>query len=113
MSSYDLHRKVTMSKPRMTGPVLKVLKLLLEQPRCPLSGAQISKATKVGSGTLYPALQRLEIANWITGEWEDVDPAAVGRPKRRLYTLTKTGQVEAKAALEALQTHAVGLPSWT
>jgi hypothetical protein len=33
------------------------------------------KATKVGSGTLYPMLARLEAAGWLTSEWEVVDPS--------------------------------------
>ena len=45
---------------RLTQPTLKVLRFLLEKPREGRSGAEMSKATKVGSGTLYPMLARLE-----------------------------------------------------
>lgn len=98
---------------RMSGPTLKLLKLLLESPQEGRSGAQISKATNIGSGTMYPLLQRLELAKWIEGEWEDVDPADVGRPKRRFYKLTPAGQVGATKALSELQIAAIGAPSWT
>lgn len=97
---------------RMSGPTLKLLKLLLENPQEGLSGAQISKAAKIGSGTMYPLLQRLEFAKWIEGEWEVVDPAEVGRPKRRFYKLTPTGQVGARKELAELQTQAIGEQSW-
>jgi PadR family transcriptional regulator PadR len=87
--------------------------LLLENPTLGLSGAEISKKTKLGSGTMYPLLQRLEIAKWIIGNWEDVDPSEVGRPKRRLYKLTRAGQAAAMKELAQYQTAAVGAPAWT
>ena len=47
---------------QMSGPTLKLLKLFVENPLQAQSGAEISKAAKIGSGTLYPLLQRLERA---------------------------------------------------
>lgn len=101
------------SSVRMSGPTLKLLKFMLEHPQEGHSGAHISKETKIGSGTLYPLLQRLELAKWISGEWENVDPVEVGRPKRKFYKLTPTGQMGATHELGLLQTTAVGAPSWT
>jgi PadR family transcriptional regulator PadR len=100
-------------KIRMSGPTLKLLKLLVEDPKTGRSGAEISKITKTGSSTMYPLLQRLEIAKWIEGEWEDVDPSEVGRPKRRLYKLTRSGQAAALKELAQYQTSAAGVPAWT
>jgi PadR family transcriptional regulator, regulatory protein PadR len=100
-------------KIRMSGPTLKLLKLLVEDPKTGRSGAEISKITKIGSSTMYPLLQRLEIAKWIEGEWEDVDPSEVGRPKRRLYKLTRSGQAAALKELAQYQTSAPGVPAWT
>jgi DNA-binding PadR family transcriptional regulator len=100
-------------KVRMSGPTLKLLKLLLENPKERVSGAEISKKTKLGSGTMYPLLQRLEIAKWIEGEWENVEPSQVGRPKRRLYKLTRSGQAAASKELAQYQISAVGVPAWT
>jgi DNA-binding PadR family transcriptional regulator len=97
----------------MSGPTLKLLTLLLESPQEGRSGAAISKATGLRSGTMYPLLQRLEIAKWIEGKWEDVDPTVVGRPKRRLYKLTRSGQVEARKALAEFQISVPGVPAWT
>jgi DNA-binding PadR family transcriptional regulator len=62
---------------------------------------------------MYPLLQRLEIAKWIDGKWEDVEPAAVGRPKRRFYKLTKSGQTEARKALEEFHISVPGVLAWT
>lgn len=100
-------------KVRMSGPTLKLLKLLLENPHERHSGAAISKLTKLGSGTMYPLLQRLEIAGWIEGEWEKVEPSEVGRPRRRLYKLTRAGQAAAVKELAQYQTSAPGVPVWT
>jgi PadR family transcriptional regulator PadR len=88
---------------RLTQPTLKVLRFLLETPREGRSGAEMSKATKVGSGTLYPMLARLEAAGWLSSEWEAIDPREAGRPRRRFYKLTGSGQNCAGAALEELQ----------
>jgi PadR family transcriptional regulator PadR len=97
---------------RVTGPILKVLRLLLESPREPKSGAEISKLAGVGSGTLYPLLARLESAGWLKSEWEAVDPSEVGRPRRRYYKLTGLGQTQASKALAELQI-APGVLAWT
>jgi PadR family transcriptional regulator PadR len=106
--------EITMAdKIRVSGPTLKLLKLLLEKPKEGRSGAEISKITKLGSGTMYPLLRRLEIAGWIEGEWEDVNPSEIGRPKRRLYKLTRSGQAAAIKELAEYQTPAIGAPAWT
>jgi DNA-binding PadR family transcriptional regulator len=88
---------------RLSQQGLKVLRFLVETPREGRSGAEMSKATKVGSGTLYPLLARLETAGWLKSEWEVIDPSAAGRPRRRFYRLTAIGQNSALAALADLQ----------
>lgn len=88
---------------RLTGPTLKALKFMLDKPREGRSGAEISRATGVGSGTLYPLLARLEEAAWVKGEWEKLNPSEAGRPRRRLYKLTALGQKNALKALGEFQ----------
>ena len=88
---------------RLSQPALKVLRALLENPRQGQSGAEISKATKVGAGTLYPLLARFESAGWMTGEWEQLRPHETGKPRRRFYKLTAQGQNSAAVALQELQ----------
>ena len=98
---------------RLTQPNMKVLRLLLEAPRHGRSGAEISRGTGVKSGTLYPMLARLEVAGWVVGEWEQVDPAEVGRPRRRYYQLTGAGQRAITSALKELQiSPAIGELQW-
>jgi PadR family transcriptional regulator, regulatory protein PadR len=84
---------------------------MIEQPQTSHSGAEIAKATKIGSGTLYPLLARLEAAGWFTSQWEDVDPREAGRPRRRLYKLTGVGQRWARKRLSDLQL-GTGVPAW-
>ena len=97
---------------RLTQPTLKILRFLLEKPRERRSGAEMSKATRVGSGTLYPTLARLETAGWLSSEWEAIDPREAGRPRRRFYKLTGVGQRNAHAALSDLQ-FGTGELAWT
>lgn len=89
---------------RMSGPTLKVLKMMIEKPRQRVCGAEISKGASIGSGTLYPLLQRLESAGWLKSEWEDIDASQEGRPRRRFYKLTGKGQTQASKELSAFQT---------
>jgi PadR family transcriptional regulator PadR len=49
-------------------------------------------------GTLYKALGRLEEFGLLTSRWEDA-AASEGRPRRRLYELTRQGAYVAEQAL--------------
>jgi PadR family transcriptional regulator, regulatory protein PadR len=90
-------------EPRITGPILKVLGALLSSGYVELSGADISRATKLASGTLYPILFRLERAGWLESRWEEGEPSALGRPRRRLYRVTALGAQKTRAAINALE----------
>ena len=50
-------------------------------------------------GTLYKALGRLEEFGLLASRWEDAAAAAEGRPRRRLYELTRQGARVAEQAL--------------
>lgn len=86
--------------PRITGPTLKVMGELLQRPTDGISGVEISRSTGLASGTLYPILFRLEEAGWLESEWEEVVPAQVKRPRRRLYRMTAVGEANARASLK-------------
>src|SRR5258708_38319599 len=90
---------------------LRVVRFMIEQRRVSRSGAEIAKATKIGSGTLYPLLARLEAAGWATSQWEDVDPHEAGRPRRRLYKLTGVGPRRGQQILSSLPL-GTGAPGW-
>ncbi len=49
-------------------------------------------ALDIATGTLYPALRRLEKAGWLVSDW-----STVGGRKRRTYRLTSAGRRALKA----------------
>jgi DNA-binding PadR family transcriptional regulator len=56
-------------------------------------GFDIMDATGLPSGTVYPALRRMETAGLIDSAWEKLAIAQrEQRPPRKYYELTKTGQ---------------------
>lgn len=74
-------------------------------------GLEIIDRTGLSSGTVYPALRRLEADGLVLGEWEeDEDARDAGRPARRYYRLTPEGAEALEHALERIraQQRAVG-----
>jgi DNA-binding PadR family transcriptional regulator len=68
-------------------------------------GFDIMAATGLTSGTVYPALDRLEQNGLLTSRWEDERAAhAEGRPARRYFTLTAAGATGLQAALARYKT---------
>jgi DNA-binding PadR family transcriptional regulator len=61
------------------SPEQKILNALADKP-AGMSGAEIGKTIGLGSGTLYPALSRLEHEGKVISEWEQGD-----YPRRRIY----------------------------
>ncbi len=84
---------------RLTVPVIRVLAAFLADPTVPRYGLDLMQGTELASGSLYPILTRLRTAGWLDAHWEDVDPAAAGRPARRYYLLTADGVERARGAL--------------
>ena len=87
------------SEPRLSKQGLVILHLFTDRPTVALAGSDIVKAAGVLSGTAYQILFRLEQAGWLTSEWERVEPAEIGRPRKRLYRLTALGERKSRAAL--------------
>jgi len=65
----------------------------------PLWGLRICEQADLGSGTVYPILDRLVQLGWVESRWEDEQPS--GRPRRRYYQITSAGQSEYPAAVAA------------
>ncbi|SRR5258706_12123568 len=87
--------------PRLSQQTLRVLALFTD-PSCRLAGSDISKRTRMLSGTMYPILLRLERAGWLKSEWEELEPRDLQRPRRRFYSLTGLGYNKSRAALAEL-----------
>lgn len=63
-------------------------------------GFDVIDATGLPSGTVYPALSRLERDGYVRSSWEDEAAAfAAGRPARRYYRLTADGARALAAAV--------------
>jgi PadR family transcriptional regulator PadR len=86
--------------PKLTVQTLKVLSSLTSDLDHEWYGLELSKRSGLKPGTIYPILDRLLKAGWVERRWEEIDPAVEGRPRRRLYRLTRIGVPAAKAALE-------------
>lgn len=64
-------------------------------------GFDIMEETGLSSGTIYPALDRLERLGLARSEWEDPRVArAEKRPPRRYYRITPDGAQELSEAVE-------------
>jgi PadR family transcriptional regulator, regulatory protein PadR len=56
-------------------------------------GFDIMDVTGLPSGTIYPALRRLEAQELVRSDWEkDGTARKEGRPRRRYYEITPTGR---------------------
>jgi PadR family transcriptional regulator, regulatory protein PadR len=105
MSTFDIGRGKEVLKMQISSKALQVLMLFVNSSSDPeISGAQVSKAIGIGSGTLYPLLMRFETNGWMESRWEEVDPSLVGRPRRRLYSLTPQGRQQAIREIGNVQT---------
>jgi DNA-binding PadR family transcriptional regulator len=64
-------------------------------------GFDVTRATGLPSGTVYPALRRLEEAGLVTSAWEDHRLARQAqRPPRKYYEVTRRGDEALAAALK-------------
>jgi len=76
---------------KLTGPLERVLRVLLDDTSAPRYGYDLMKAARLPSGTLYPMLARLQADGLVTSEWEPQPQDASGRPPRKYYRLTGEG----------------------
>lgn len=88
--------------PRLTLPTAMVL-MAVARNYC--YGFDISDATGLPSGTVYPVLRRLEDAGLLRSRWESVLAArAEQRPPRRYYSVTGSGAQAIRDAAERYPT---------
>lgn len=91
----------------ITRNVASVLQEFLIDPGASRWGLDIVRATGLSTGTLYPILTKLEQAGWLSSVTEDGDPHELGRPRRRLHSLTDKGRHEVPEALLGAAWHFV------
>src|SRR6187549_2174553 len=83
---------------RSSGQTLNLLQSLMDQPRKWHHGYDLSKATGLLSGTLYPILMRLSDRGFLEHKWLPSQEA--GRPPRHVYRLTAQGIAHAREQFE-------------
>ena len=66
----------------------------MDEPRKWHHGYELSKATELQSGTLYPILMRLSDRGFLEHKW--LQSQESGRPPRHVYRLTAAGVAHAK-----------------
>ena len=77
------------STPALSYTGLFVLQALAQGYRF---GFDVMEVTGLPSGTIYPALRRLEALGLVSSDWEkDVKARKEGRPRRRYYEVTSAG----------------------
>src|SRR5579864_5350505 len=86
------------SAPRLSHSAALILKAL-SLGYC--FGHDVMEVTGLPSGTVYPALRRLERDGLVESQWESDESAAAGqRPARRYYEITRPGKAAALAATQ-------------
>ncbi len=75
---------------RVTLPAASVLQAIADGAGY---GFSIMEATDLASGTVYQVLRRFECSGLVSSQWEQsAESAGTGRPRRRYYELTQTGE---------------------
>jgi PadR family transcriptional regulator PadR len=84
----------------MTMVIMDVFDVLMSAPPDdPPWGLKICEQTGHGTGTIYPALDRMLGAGFIEDRWED--PAPADRPRRRYYAITSAGRAAYRETVAA------------
>ena len=86
-----------MKTPRISPETLRVLESFLERPTGWHYGYELSRETKLKSGTLYPILMRLEKHKLLEARWVATQE---GVPPRHTYRLTPDGLELARTQLK-------------
>jgi len=85
-----------MKTPRLSRETCLVLQRFLERPTDWRYGYELSRATGLKSGTLYPILMRLEKYGLLEARWVTTED---GVPPRHTYRLTPNGLELARTQL--------------
>lgn len=84
---------------RRTHTLVQVAAALAAAPDEQHWGYQLSKRTGVRPGVMYPVLDRMLGAGWLTDGREDAAGGDRQRPPRRYYEVTDTGLTELRTLL--------------
>jgi PadR family transcriptional regulator, regulatory protein PadR len=90
---------------RLSPQTLLLLDAFLEQAEEWKYGYDLSRATGLKSGTLYPILMRLAKRELLETQWEAGEP---GKPSRHIYRFTPDGLRFARARVSASTSGGLG-----
>ena len=93
-----------MNTPRISPETLRVLQSFLEGPTDWRYGYELSRETKLKSGTLYPILMRLEKYKLLEARWVATQD---GVPPRHTYRLTPNGLELARTQIAEARSRAM------
>ncbi|HEX3993194.1 MAG TPA: PadR family transcriptional regulator [Acetobacteraceae bacterium] len=93
-------------KPNNSRQARILFATLLNGARTWWHGYDLSKATGLRSGTLYPLLMRLSEQGLLESQWQDSERP--GLPPRHIYRLTTSGQAHAQDFARAEAAAAIG-----
>lgn len=82
--------------PKMTLQVRLVLAMFLKDPDAELYGRRLCVMTGLPPGTIFPILNRLEAAGWLTSRWEKPSERTLSGSLRHYYSLTSNGWAVAR-----------------
>ena len=92
-----------MVKPRkLSAQSIAVLSALTLRPSDWLYGLELSRITRLKSGSLYPILIRLADRSLLESQW--LDPSEPGRPARHAYRISASGLAALAEATPATKT---------
>ena len=94
-------------RPNASKQTLLLFRAFLERPGDWRYGYDLSRETGLKSGTLYPALMRLEEQGLLETGWQE--PAQRGRPPRHMYRLNLAGAAAAQDALRDWEMRTTGM----
>jgi PadR family transcriptional regulator PadR len=87
---------MTMRSRRLSPQTISVLRVLGQNPAEWRYGLELSTATGLKSGSLYPILARLDERGLLESKW--LEPDRAGRPPRHAYRLTSAGRAALREA---------------
>lgn len=95
---------------KVTIQLERLLRAFLVDPTAGRYGYDLMKVAKLASGTLYPALSRLEAEGIVRSEWQ-TPQEGVERPRKNYYLDGEAGISRARAmvAQASLDSHRSGL----
>lgn len=91
-------------KRKLSLQALRILHFLYQNPGQDSCGADLTKKLDISSGTMYPILLKLEAKGFVSSKWETEDASLLGRPRKRLYSITGAGTKAAQDALAEFDT---------